>query len=133
MQNAIDHLIEKIKEKNNSTVIGLDPRYDMIPNCIKAKYAKNLEGASQAILEFNKCLIDNTYDIIPAVKPQIAFYEMFGHFGIEAFLKTCEYAKEKGMIVIRRFKKRRHWNNCKGLFKCSNWKNETRRARRKCI
>ena len=85
MKNAIDNLIEKIKETNNPTVIGLDPRYDIIPNCIKSKYSANLEGASKAIMEFNKELIDKTYDIIPAVKPQIAFYEMFGVEGIEAF------------------------------------------------
>lgn len=121
MQNAIDHLIEKIKETNNSTVIGLDPRYDMVPDFIKTKYSKDLAGAASAILEFNKGLIDSTYDIIPAVKPQIAFYEMLGIHGIEAFLKTCEYAKEKGMIVIRRLKKRRYWNYCTGIFKCCNW------------
>ncbi len=96
----MDKLIEKIREKNNSTVIGLDPRYDMIPNCIKDKYSKDIDGAAKGILEFNKTLIDNTYDIIPAVKPQIAFYEMFGVAGIEAFCKTCQYAKSKGMIVI---------------------------------
>lgn len=78
MKNAIDNLIEKIKEKNNPTVIGLDPRYDIIPNCIKSKYGTDLEGVRDAIIEFNKELIDNVYEIIPAVKPQIAFYEMFG-------------------------------------------------------
>ena len=77
MKNAIDNLIDKIKEKNNPTVIGLDPRYDIIPDCIKSKYSKDLEGVSKAIVEFNKALIDATNDIIPAVKPQIAFYEMF--------------------------------------------------------
>ncbi len=111
MKNAIDNLIDKIKEKNNGTVIGLDPRYDMIPNCIKDKYSNDLEGVSNAIVEFNKALIDSTYDIIPAVKPQIAFYEMFGTHGIDAFCKTCEYAKSKGMIVIRRHEKGRYRNN----------------------
>ena len=123
MKNAIDNLIDKIKEKNNPTVIGLDPRYDMIPNCIKNKYANYLEGVSKAIVEFNKTLIDSVYDIIPAVKPQIAFYEMFGTAGIDAFCKTCEYAKSKGMIVIRRFKKRRYRYNSRRLFKCSYWEN----------
>jgi len=123
MKNAIDNLIDKIKEKNNPTVIGLDPRYDMIPNCIKNKYANDLEGVSKAIVEFNKTLIDSVYDIIPAVKPQIAFYEMFGTAGIDAFCKTCEYAKSKGMIVIRRFKKRRYRYNSRRLFKCSYWEN----------
>ncbi len=105
MQNAIDNLIEKIKEKNNPTVIGLDPRYDLIPNCIKEKYSKDLEGACQAIIEYNKALIDATFDIIPAVKPQIAFYEMFGVPGIIAFEETCKYAKSKGMIVIADMKR----------------------------
>ena len=78
MKNAIDRLIEKIKETENPTVIGLDPRPEIIPDCIKNKYADNFEGISQAILEYNKKIIDEIYDIIPAVKPQIAFYEMYG-------------------------------------------------------
>ena len=105
MDNAIDKLIDKIKEKNNPTVIGLDPRYDIIPNCIKEKYTKDIEGAAKAIIEFNKRLIDATCDIIPAVKPQIAFYEMFGLPGMKAFEETCKYAKEKGMIVIADMKR----------------------------
>lgn len=98
--NAIDNLIEKIKETNNPTVMGLDPRYDMIPEVVRNKYSSDLEGISKAILEYNKELIDNTYDIIPAIKPQLAFYEMFGIEGMKAFKETCKYAKEKGMIVI---------------------------------
>lgn len=105
MKNAMDNLIEKIREKNNPTVIGLDPRYDMIPNCIKEKYSKDLKGVSEAIVEFNKALIDAVHDIIPAVKPQIAFYEMFGVEGIKAFIETCKYAKSKGMIVIADMKR----------------------------
>ena len=106
MKNAIDLLIDKIKETNNPTVIGLDPRYDMLPNCIKEKYGNNsFKDVCDGILEFNKTLIDNVYDIIPAVKPQIAFYEMFGPEGIECFRKTCSYAKEKGMIVIADIKR----------------------------
>lgn len=100
MINAIDNLIEKIKETNNPTVMGLDPRYDMIPEVIRNKYTNNLEGISKAILEYNKELIDNIYDIIPAIKPQLAFYEMFGIEGMQVFKETCKYAKEKGMIVI---------------------------------
>lgn len=105
MKNAIDNLIEKIKEKNNPTVIGLDPRYDMIPNCIKDKYSKDLKGVADAIVEFNKALIDAVCDIIPAVKPQIAFYEMFGIEGIRAFEETCKYAKSKNMVVIADMKR----------------------------
>ena len=98
--NAIDNLIEKIKETGNPTVMGLDPRYDMIPEIVRNKYSNDLEGISKAILEYNKELIDNTYDIVPAIKPQLAFYEMFGIEGMKAFKETCKYAKEKGMIVI---------------------------------
>ncbi len=98
--NAIDRLINKIKETNNPTVMGLDPRYDMLPKCIVEKYSNDLEGISKSIVEYNKALIDATYDIIPAIKPQIAFYEMFGISGMEAFKETCEYAKGRGMVVI---------------------------------
>ena len=100
MKKAIDLLIEKIKETNNPTVMGLDPRYEMLPECIKNKYGKDVKSVCEGILEYNKNLIDNTYDIIPAVKPQIAFYEMFGIEGMKCFKETCKYAKEKGMIVI---------------------------------
>ena len=105
MKNAIDILIEKIKQTNNPTVMGLDPRYEMIPEFIRKKYDESLEGVSKAIIEFNKKLIDATYDIIPAVKPQIAFYEMYGLEGMKAFEETCKYAKEKGMIVIADIKR----------------------------
>ena len=103
--NAIDNLIEKIKKTNNPTVMGLDPRYEMLPKCVTNKYPPNLEGVSKAIIEFNKALIDATYDIIPAIKPQIAFYEMYGIPGMESFKETCRYAKEKGMIVIADIKR----------------------------
>ncbi len=105
MKIAIDLLIDKIKEKNNPTVIGLDPRYNMIPSFIKEKYGKDIKGVCDAILEYNKRLIDSTYDIIPAVKPQIAFYEMYGIEGLKAFNETCKYAKEKGMVVIADIKR----------------------------
>ena len=98
--NAIDRLIENIKKTDNPTVMGLDPRYDMLPKCVTEKFSNSLEGIADAIVEYNKALIDATYDIIPAVKPQIAFYEMFGIPGIKAFEETCKYAKQKGMIVI---------------------------------
>ena len=100
MKNAMDLLIDKIKQMDNPTVMGLDPRYDMVPECITSKYEKDFEGTLKAILEFNKRLIDATYDIIPAVKVNTAFYEMFGFKGMEIFETVCSYAKEKGMIVI---------------------------------
>ena len=105
MKKAIDLLIEKIKETNNPTVMGLDPRYEMLPECIKNKYGKDVKSVCEGILEYNKNLIDNTYDIIPAVKPQIAFYEMFGIEGMKCFKETCTYAKDKGMIVIADIKR----------------------------
>ena len=105
MKNIIDQLIEKIKIMKNPTVIGLDPRYEMLPKCVKEKYPKTLEGVGQAIIEYNKALIDAIYDIIPAIKPQIAFYEMYGIPGMQAFKETCEYAKQKGMFVIADIKR----------------------------
>lgn len=100
----IDLLIDAIKEKDNPTVVGLDPKLDFIPQFIKEKAFKehgvNLKGAAQAIIEFNKGLIDALCDIVPAVKPQLAYYEMYGIEGLMAFEQTVKYAKEKGMIVI---------------------------------
>ena len=98
--NAIDELIEKIKQTNNPTVIGLDPRYDMLPNCIKQAYSGSIEKICEGILVYNKAIIDSVYDIIPAVKPQMAFYEAFGLDGIKCFQETCQYAKQKNMVVI---------------------------------
>jgi len=103
--NAIDNLIKKINETNNPTVMGLDPRYEMLPKCVREKYSSDLDGVAQAIIEYNKALIDATYDIIPSVKPQIAFYEMYGIPGMQAFKETCEYAKQKGMVVIADIKR----------------------------
>ena len=105
MKNIMDRLIDKIKQTNNPTVMGLDPRYEILPECIKEKYEENLDGASKAILEFNKALIDATYDIIPAIKPQIAFYEMYGLPGMKAFEETCKYAREKEIFVIADIKR----------------------------
>lgn len=105
MVNAMDRLIDKIKQTNNPTVIGLDPGYEKLPNCIKERYTEDIEGACKGIVEFNKNLIDAVYDIIPAVKINIAFYEMYGLKGMEIFEDTCKYAKQKGMIVITDIKR----------------------------
>ena len=105
MKNIIDQLIEKIKIMKNATVIGLDPRYEMLTKCVKEKYPKTIEGVGQAIIEYNKTIIDAIYDIIPAIKPQVAFYEMYGIPGMQAFKETCEYAKQKGMFVIADIKR----------------------------
>ncbi len=100
----IDVLIEKIKEKGNPTVAGLDPKLDYLPeDMIKRafdKYGANFEGAANAIFEFNKELIDSLYDIVPAVKPQAAYYEMYGIEGIKCLKKTMDYARERGMYVL---------------------------------
>lgn len=105
MNNMMDKLIQRIKETNNPTIIGLDPRYEQIPKCIKEKYAETLEGAAKSIIEFNKRIIDAIKDIIPAVKPQIAFYEKYGIEGMKAFEETCKYAKKQGMIVVADIKR----------------------------
>ena len=114
MENAIDRLIDKIKEMNNPTVMGLDPRYELLPECIKGKCKDNVESVLDGILEYNKKLIDSVSDIIPAVKPQLAFYEMFGPKGMECFKETCKYAKEKGMIVIADCKRGDIGSTCSG-------------------
>ena len=91
-------------EKQNPTVAGLDPKLDYIPAYIREasyeKYGKTLEGAADALLTFNKGLIDALYDIVPAVKPQCAYYEMYGWPGVKALHDTIAYAKEKGLFVI---------------------------------
>ncbi|GKX28023.1 orotidine 5'-phosphate decarboxylase [Vallitalea longa] len=100
----IDSLIRKIKEMNNATVVGLDPRLNFVPEYIKEKsydkYGKTLQGASDAFYNFNKEIIDNIFDLVPAVKPQVAMYEQFGVHGLNAYINTINYAKEKGLIVI---------------------------------
>ncbi len=100
----IDVLIEKIKAKQNPTVAGLDPKLDYLPQEMIDKafkeYGANFEGAANAIFEFNKELIDALYDIVPAVKPQSAYYEMYGIEGIKCLKKTMNYAREKGMYVL---------------------------------
>lgn len=101
---SMDRLLEKIVEKQNPTVAGLDPKLDYIPAHIKEecfeKYGRNLEGAAQALLTFNKGLIDGLCDVVPAVKPQAAYYELYGWQGVRALAGTIAYAKEKGMFVI---------------------------------
>lgn len=98
--NAIDILINKIKETNNPTVIGVDTRYDMVPECVRKKYSTDLEGMCQAMLEYSKALIDSTYDIIPAVKLQSAYFEMYGVEGIKLYKEMIEYCRKKGMVVM---------------------------------
>ena len=100
----INKLVEKIKKTNAPIVVGLDPMLNYIPEHIQkaafAKYGETLEGAAEAMWQFNKGIVDATCDLIPAVKPQIAMYEQFGIEGLKVFKKTVDYCKSKGLIVI---------------------------------
>lgn len=100
----VKKLIEEITKKNAPVVAGLDPMLGYVPEYIQKKafeeYGETLEGAAEAIWQFNKGIIDAIYDLVPAVKPQIAMYEQFGLPGLEVFKKTVSYSKEKGMVVI---------------------------------
>lgn len=100
----INTLIEKIKKTNAPIVVGLDPMMNYIPSQITkkafAEYGETLEGAAEAIWQYNKGIVDAVSDLIPAVKPQIAMYEQFGIEGMRAFKKTVDYCKEKGLVVI---------------------------------
>lgn len=101
---SFNRLIENIVNKNNPTVVGLDPNLDFIPQFIKdesiGKFGNTLEAAADAVVVFNKGLIDALYDIIPAVKPQCAYYELLGWQGVKALAQTITYAKSKGLFVI---------------------------------
>ncbi len=101
---SLDALLEGIARTQNPTVAGLDPKLDFVPEYIKQKafneYGETLEGAAKAILEYNKGLIDALCEIVPAVKPQAAYYEMYGTEGVKALYETQKYAKSKGMYVI---------------------------------
>ncbi len=100
----INKLIEKIQKTNAPIVVGLDPMMNYIPAHIQDKafkeYGETLEGAAEAIWQYNKGIIDATYDLIPAVKPQIAMYEQFGIPGLMAYKKTIDYCKEKDLVII---------------------------------
>lgn len=100
----IQKLIANVQKTNAPIVVGLDPMLNYIPKQVQEKafkeYGETLEGAAEAIWQFNKAIVDETYDIIPAVKPQIAMYEQFGIPGLMAYKKTVDYCKEKGLVVI---------------------------------
>ena len=100
----ISKLIDKIVNTGAPIVVGLDPKLDFVPEAIKKRCfeekGENLEGVAEAFWQFNKEIIDNVYDVVPAVKPQIAMYEEIGIPGLIAFKKTVDYCKEKGLIVI---------------------------------
>lgn len=100
----INKLVKKIQQKGAPIVVGLDPMLSYIPEPVLqkayAEYGETLEGAAEAVWQFNKEIIDNICDLIPAVKPQIAMYEQFGIEGLKAFQKTVNYCKEKDLVVI---------------------------------
>ena len=100
----INQLVNNIKKLDAPIVVGLDPMLDYVPEYIKkaafAEYGETLEGAAEAVWQFNKEIVDKTYDLIPAVKPQIAMYEQFGIPGLMAFKKTVDYCKSKDLVII---------------------------------
>lgn len=110
MRNFADKLIEAVKKKGNPICVGLDPRLDKIPESIKQKalaytnddgeHLSPTAAAALALLEFNKGIIDAVHDLVPVVKPQIAFYEIFGADGVKAYVETLKYAKSKGLLTI---------------------------------
>ena len=101
---SFDRLQDMIDKMKNPTVVGLDPALENIPPHILethiAEKGETLEAAAAAVFEFNTRLIDALYDIVPAVKPQSAYYEALGSEGVRALKMTCDYAKSKGMYVI---------------------------------
>ncbi|MEZ3466938.1 MAG: orotidine-5'-phosphate decarboxylase [Schaedlerella sp.] len=100
----INKLVEKIKKTEAPIVVGLDPMLAYVPEHVQqkafAQYGETLEGAAEAIWQFNKEIVDHVCDLVPAVKPQIAMYEQFGVPGLAAFQKTVEYCKSKDLVVI---------------------------------
>lgn len=103
-KSLIHKLIANIKKTNAPVVVGLDPMLNYVPEQVLRRafdeFGETLEGAAEAVWQFNKEIVDKTWDLIPAVKPQIAMYEQFGLPGLKAFKKTVEYCQEKGLIVI---------------------------------
>ena len=100
----INKLVDKIKKTNAPIVVGLDPMMNYIPSQIQekefAEFGETLEGAAEAIWQFNKGIVDAVHDLIPAVKPQIAMYEQFGIPGLMAYKRTIDYCREKDLVVI---------------------------------
>ncbi|MCL1987114.1 MAG: orotidine-5'-phosphate decarboxylase [Firmicutes bacterium] len=100
----IDKLISRIIDLDSPIVVGLDPRLDKMPQYLKDKVflvrGKTPESVARIFYRFNKAIIDNIYDIVPAVKPQIALYEQLGVAGIDCYIKTVSYAKSRGLLVI---------------------------------
>ena len=103
VKNSADQLLLKIREKKNPCIVGLDPRVDQIPEHLKADkkgYDNPFEAVRDTLIDFNRLLIDAIKDIVPAVKPQMAFFEQYGSAGVQAFEATVKYAKQNDLIVI---------------------------------
>ena len=100
----INKLVTKIQKTNAPIVVGLDPMLSYVPQHIQKaafdKFGETPEGAAEAIWQFNKAIVDASYDLIPAVKPQIAMYVQFGIEGLKAYQKTVDYCHEKDLVVI---------------------------------
>lgn len=100
----IQKLADKIKATHAPICVGLDPMLSYIPEHILKKayeeYGETLQGAAEAVWQYNKGIIDAVYDLIPSVKPQIAMYEQFGIEGLKAFQKTVDYCHKKDLVVI---------------------------------
>ena len=100
--NVVDKLINNTIKTKNPSVIGLDPDIGKIPACYKvdAKKSHPFEAVANVVYEFNRDVIDTIADLVPAIKPQMAFYEKYGYYGVAAFEKTVAYAKSKGLVVV---------------------------------
>ena len=100
----IAQLISRIQKTKAPICVGLDPMLNYIPDHVTKKafeeFGETLEGAAEAVWQFNKEIVDHVWDLIPAVKPQIAMYEQFGIEGLKAYGKTVRYCQEKGLLVI---------------------------------
>jgi orotidine-5'-phosphate decarboxylase len=105
MDNFADRLLRAIDKKENLGIVGLDPDVEFIPQQIQDRALdivgdNNFEAVGFAFLDFNKKIIDDVADLVPAVKLQIAFYEIYKSRGIVAFDETVKYARKKGLVVI---------------------------------
>ena len=127
----IQKLIQKIQKTHAPIVVGLDPMLSYVPAHIQKRafeeHGETLEGAAEAIWQYNKEIVDHVYDLIPAVKPQIAMYEQFGIPGLMAFKKTVDYCKSKGSCCDRRYQTRRYRIDIRSLCSRTSWKSQSRK------
>lgn len=102
--NVMEQLAQRIAQMKNPTVAGLDTRVEYLPQTfvdeIMPAGIRSMEDAAEAVYRYNVRLIDALCDIVPAVKVQVAYYEMIGAPGMAAYDKTMQYAKAKGMLVM---------------------------------